>query len=122
MKESNRVSYNSRKKILMAAMLLGLKESDEVFSVWLLDEGNCKMKFQPGENHSVLKAVNTQAGYWKAGAAEKRVKNSWSEAVWCPQTQLKVYVKDACQFCGNSQEMIMLLSFMLSLSFNEATL
>lgn len=40
-------------------MLLGLKESYEVFSVWLLDEGNCKMKSQLGENHSILKAVNT---------------------------------------------------------------
>lgn len=76
MKEGNRVSNNSMKKLLMEAMLLGLKESYEVFSVWLLDEGNCKMKSQPGENPSVLKAVNTQAGYWKAGTVEKRVKNS----------------------------------------------
>lgn len=42
----------------MEAMLLALKESYEVFSVWLLGEGNCKMKSQSGENHSVLKAVN----------------------------------------------------------------
>lgn len=36
------------------------------------------MKSQPGENHSVLKAVNTQAGYWRAGTVEKRVKNRLS--------------------------------------------
>lgn len=57
-------------------MLLGLKESYEVFNVWLLDEGNCKMRSQPGDNHSVLKTVNTQSGYRKVETKEKRMKNS----------------------------------------------
>lgn len=98
-------------------MLLGLKESYEVFSVWLLSEGNCKMKSQPGENHSVLKAVNTRLGTGKLELEKRGWRTAKAcEAVWCPQTQLKVCVKDACQFCGNSRGMIMLLSFIFSLS------
>lgn len=60
----------------MKAKLLGLRKSYKDFSVWFLDEGSCKMKSQPGEKDSVLKAVNIQAEYWKAGTVEKRVKNS----------------------------------------------
>lgn len=75
MKEGNRVSNKNMKKILVEEMLLGLKESYEVFMSGCLMKASARQSPSLEKNHSVLKAVNTQAGYWKAGTVEKRVKN-----------------------------------------------
>lgn len=76
MKDGNRVSNNSIKKNTDGSSTLRTEGILQGFSVWLLNEGNCKMKSQPGESCSMLKAVNTQLVYRKVGTVEKRVKNS----------------------------------------------
>lgn len=58
MKEGNRVSNNSMKKKKNIDGSNAPSTEGILRGFQLLGEGNCKMKSQSGENHSVLKTVN----------------------------------------------------------------